>query len=103
MSRQWTFQKQLLSPLQALDMLCRTLYAEGLPEACDYLGLHMGSTQVLLSMYGEFTEEYLEVTGMNLVQEERYLLQIWRILLGLWKNATTLQLKRYITTLGTRQ
>jgi len=52
MSRQWTFQKHLLSPLQALDVLYRTLYTKGLPEACDYLGLHMGSTQVLLSMYG---------------------------------------------------
>ena len=50
-------QKQFLSPLQALDVLCRTMYAEGLPEACDYLGLHMGSTQVLSSMCGEPKED----------------------------------------------
>lgn len=99
MGRQWTFQKHLLSPLQALDMLCRTLYAEGLPEACDYLGLHMPSTQVLLSMYESLQRSF----GCDRYKSDsRRMIPTTdlEILLGLWKNATNLQLKRYITTLG---
>jgi hypothetical protein len=91
---------QVLSPLQILDMLCRTIYAERSHLAFNYVGLHQRSTQVLKQMYEEFKEEVREIsirsknpkTTMN--EDEGDLPMIARLTLGLVSNASDPRIRK---------
>jgi len=50
-------QSQTLSPLQVLDMLCRTVHAERMHLSFDYLHIHQTSTLVLRGLCERFKDQ----------------------------------------------
>ena len=78
---------QILTPLQILDMLYRTLYAERLHLAWNYIGLHDRATICLIQVHHEFKDMVYELTQKWINEDDGSLPMIASFTLGLLTGA----------------
>lgn len=85
---------QILTPLQILDMLCRTLHAERVHLVFNYFSLHDISTSVLLQVYEEFKDDVRAVMKHDLDEHAGDLPLIANFTLGLISNAPDSRIRK---------